>query len=35
MDLDYEDYISEDYLPDGFDATSDNTYRDKMLSSDG
>ncbi|MBQ4522938.1 MAG: zf-HC2 domain-containing protein [Lachnospiraceae bacterium] len=31
MDLDYKEYIPEDYLPTGFDATVDNAYRKKML----
>ena len=31
MDLDYKAYIPEEYLLDGFDATSDNSYRNKML----
>jgi hypothetical protein len=31
MDLDYKAYIPEEYLLDGFDATSDNPYRKKML----
>lgn len=30
-DLEYEKYINVDYLPDGFDATSDNAYQKKML----
>lgn len=30
-DLKYEKYICTDYLPDGFDATSDNAYQKKML----
>ena len=32
MDLDYMEYIPEDYLLDGFDATSDNPYKRKMRS---
>jgi hypothetical protein len=31
MDLDYEEYIPEEYLLDGFDATKDNPYRKKMM----
>ena len=31
MDLDYEDYIDTDYLPDGFDATKDNPYKEEMF----
>lgn len=31
MDLNYKEYIPEDYLLDGFDATSDNPYRKKMM----
>ena len=31
MDLDYNEYIPVDYLPDGFDATKDNPYRDQYL----
>lgn len=31
MDLDYKEYIREDYLPIGFDATVDNPYRNKKL----
>lgn len=31
MDLDYEKYIPNEYLPEGFDATEGNTYREKML----
>lgn len=34
MDLDYEKYIDADYLPVGFDATSNNPYRKKMLRED-
>lgn len=34
MDLDYEKYIDADYLPVGFDATSNNPYRKKMLKED-
>ena len=26
MDINYKEYINEDYLPDGFDATMDNQY---------
>ncbi len=32
MDLDYTQYIPEEYLLDGFDATSDNPYKEKMMS---
>lgn len=35
MDFDYTDYIASDYLPIGFDATSGNPYRDKMLKKTG
>ena len=31
MDINYEEQIPNNYLPDGFDATSNNTYREKML----
>lgn len=31
MDLDYKQYIINDYLPKGFDATENNLYREKML----
>lgn len=31
MDLDYEEYIDKSYLPLGFDASSGNPYRKKML----
>ena len=31
MDLDYEQYIPEDYLLDGFNAKNDNPYRRKMM----
>ncbi|MDD3414104.1 MAG: hypothetical protein PHY47_08895 [Lachnospiraceae bacterium] len=34
MDLDYEDYIDTDYLPIGFDATTDNPYRKKIMGED-
>ena len=30
-DLEYEKYINDDFLPDGFDATLDNEYQNKML----
>ena len=30
-DIGYEEYIDNDYLPDGFDATDNNQYRMKML----
>lgn len=31
MDLDYKEYIPEEYLLDGFDATEDNPYRKEMM----
>ena len=31
FDLKYKDYINNDYLPDGFDATENNAYRKKMI----
>ena len=31
MDLDYTEYIPKEYLPQGFDATKDNAYRNEML----
>lgn len=31
MDLEYNDYIKEEYLPSGFDATLDNPYEKKMM----
>ncbi len=31
MDLEYNDYIKEEYLPVGFDATLDNPYEKKMM----
>lgn len=31
MDIDYEEYIANEYLPDGFDATYDNSYRKELL----
>ena len=31
MDLDYPEYIPEEYLLDGFDASPDNPYRKKMM----
>ena len=31
MDINYEEQIPNNYLPDGFDATSNNTYKEKML----
>lgn len=34
MDLDYEEYISAEYLPIGFDATDNNPYRKEMLKED-
>ena len=33
MDLDYKEYINENYLPLGFDATSGNEYEKKMMNS--
>lgn len=30
-DINYKKYINEDYLPDGFDATINNSYKKKML----
>ena len=30
-DIEYENYINNDYLPDGFDARIDNTYRKELL----
>ena len=30
-DLNYKEYINNDYLPDGFDATENNSYRKTML----
>lgn len=33
MDIDYKSYIPTQYLPDGFDATIDNSYRKERLSS--
>ncbi|MBE6753144.1 MAG: hypothetical protein E7559_02125 [Ruminococcaceae bacterium] len=33
MDLDYTEYIEKEYLPLGFDATPDNPYEEKMMSS--
>lgn len=30
-DINYKKYINEDYLPDGFDATLDNSYQKSML----
>lgn len=35
MDLDYEKYIPENYLPEGFDAKMDNPYQKKMNKEDG
>lgn len=32
LDLDYKEYIPNEYLPSGFDATIDNVYRKMMLS---
>jgi len=32
MDLDYTEYIEKEYLPQGFDATPDNPYEEKMMS---
>ncbi|MCQ2433855.1 MAG: zf-HC2 domain-containing protein [Oscillospiraceae bacterium] len=34
MDLEYEEYIPLSYLPDGFDATSNNPYEKKMMKED-
>ena len=31
MDIDYNEYIAAKYLPDGFDATDNNSYRKKMM----
>ena len=31
MDIKYKEYIPQEYLPDGFDATENNAYRNKML----
>ncbi len=31
MDVEYEDFMPIEYLPDGFDATVENPYRNKML----
>ncbi len=31
MDIDYENEIKKEYLPDGFDATENNAYRNKMM----
>ncbi|MBO5342922.1 MAG: zf-HC2 domain-containing protein [Ruminococcus sp.] len=31
MDIEYNDFMPEEYLPDGFDATVENPYRKKML----
>lgn len=31
MDLDYMEYIPQEYLLDGFDASKDNPYRKKMM----
>ena len=33
MDIDYENMIYEEYLPIGFDATADNSYREQRLDS--
>ena len=35
MDIEYSDFMPEEYLPDGFDATADNPYRKKMLKEEG
>lgn len=35
MDIDYLDYINEDYLPVGFDATVDNPHAEKMREQQG
>ena len=31
MDLDYKKYISEEFLPKGFDTTNNNPYKHKMI----
>ncbi len=31
MDLDYEEYMPAEYFPEGFDATMDNPYEEKMM----
>lgn len=31
MDIDYKEYIPAEYLPNGFDATPDNTHRREKL----
>lgn len=31
MDLDYTEYVPAEYLPEGFDATEDNAYRQELL----
>lgn len=31
MDIKYDEHIPQEYLPDGFDATENNAYRNKML----
>ena len=31
MDIKYKEHIPHEYLPDGFDATENNAYRNKML----
>ncbi len=31
MDINYEEQIPNDYLPDGFNAKADNDYRNRML----
>lgn len=35
MDVEYEDFMPEEYLPDGFDATNENPYRKKKLEEEG
>lgn len=35
MDVEYEDFMPIEYLPDGFDATNENPYRKKKLEEEG
>ncbi|MBR5514100.1 MAG: zf-HC2 domain-containing protein [Ruminococcus sp.] len=35
MDVEYEDFMPAEYLPDGFDATNENPYRKKKLKEEG
>ena len=35
MDVEYEDFMPIEYLPDGFDATNENPYRKKTLEEEG